>query len=60
MLCAPNRFACLAFTGIALALLSSSSTAQLAGLASLQDDLAPITNTNWNYEPAAHLLELAG
>ena len=60
MLCAPNRFACLAFTGIALALLSSSSTAQLAGLASWQDDLAPITNTNWNYETAAHLLERAG
>ena len=35
MLRAPNRFACLAITGIALALLSSASTAQLAALASL-------------------------
>jgi hypothetical protein len=60
MLCAPNRFACLAFTGIALALLPGASTAQLAGLASWQDDLTPITNTNWNYETAAHLLERAG
>ena len=60
MLRAPNRFACLAITGIALALLSSASTAQLAGLASWQDDLAPITNSDWNYETAAHLLERAG
>ena len=60
MLRAPNRFACLAITGIALALLSSASTAQLAALAFWQDDLAPITNSDWNYETAAHLLERAG
>ena len=60
MLRAPYRFACLAVTGIALALLSSASTAQLAGLASSQDDLAPITNADWNFETAAHLLERAG
>jgi len=33
MLRAPNRLACLAIAGITLALLSSASTAQLAGLA---------------------------
>ena len=60
MLRAPNRLACLAITGIALALLSSASTAQLAALAFWQDDLAPITNSDWNYETAAHLLERAG
>jgi|TARA_B110000091_G_scaffold69914_1_gene76928 hypothetical protein len=60
MLRPPYRFACLAVTGITLALLSSASTAQLAGLASSQDDLAPITNADWNFETAAHLLERAG
>ena len=60
MLRAPNRFVCLAITGFALALLSSAGTAEQAGLASWQDDLAPIANADWNYETAAHLLERAG
>jgi len=60
MLRAPNRFACLAITGFVLALLSSAGTAQQAGLSSWRDDLAPITNADWNYETAAHLLERAG
>ncbi|PCI75555.1 MAG: hypothetical protein COB20_12585 [SAR86 cluster bacterium] len=60
MLRAPNRFACLAITAFALALLSNAGTAQQAGLASWQDDLAPLTSADWNYETAAHLLERAG
>lgn len=60
MLRAPNRFACFAITGFAFALLSSAGTAEQAGLAPWQDDLAPITAADWNYETAAHLLERAG
>jgi len=60
MLRVQNRLACLAITGFALTLLSSAGTAQQAGLASWQNDLAPIANTDWNFDTAAHLLERAG
>jgi len=60
MLRSPNRYACLAVAGFACALLTSAGTAQQTALSSWQDDLTPITNADWNFETAAHLLERAG
>ena len=46
--------------GIAALLLAGKVVAQQSGFASWQNDLSPISNTNWNYDTAAHLLERAG
>ncbi|HJO11941.1 MAG TPA: DUF1800 domain-containing protein [Gammaproteobacteria bacterium] len=42
------------------ALASAPGVAQQAGATSWQDDLAPISVRDWNYDTAAHLLERAG
>ena len=46
--------------GIAALLLAGKVVAQQSGFASWQNDLSPISNSNWNYDTAAHLLERAG
>jgi len=46
--------------GIAALLLAGKVGAQQSGFSSWQNDLSPISNTNWNYDTAAHLLERAG
>jgi len=46
--------------GIAALLLAGKVVAQQSGFASWQNDLSPISNTDWNYDTAAHLLERAG
>ena len=46
--------------GALLAAAILPALAQKAGPASWQNDLAPITATDWNYDFAAHLLERAG
>ena len=50
----------LSIVGIAALLVSTPGSAQQAGFVSWQDDLTPISATNWNYDAAAHLLERAG
>jgi len=46
--------------GIAALLLAGKVVAQQSGFSSWQNDLSPISNTDWNYDTAAHLLERAG
>ncbi len=46
--------------GIAALLLAGKVGAQQSGFSSWQNDLSPISNTDWNYDTAAHLLERAG
>ncbi len=46
--------------GIMTLLTSTPGTAQQAGFAYWQDDLASISTGDWNYDRAAHLLERAG
>ena len=51
-----------AFSLLTLAALASTQEplAQSAGADAQRDQLAPIANSSWNYERAAHLLERAG
>ena len=46
--------------GIAALLLAGKVGAQQSGFSSWQNDLSPISNTDWNYDTATHLLERAG
>ena len=57
---APRTGRTLATAVATLAFLSVSSSAQTAGPVAWQNDLAPITASDWNYDFAAHLMERAG
>ena len=45
---------------LSMILLISKVGAQSGNFGSWENDLAPITEIDWNYERAAHLLERAG
>ena len=55
-----NKDKTLQSLGFAVLLIASPGHAQQGGIASWQDDLSPISSTDWNYDRAAHLLERAG
>ena len=56
-----RKFCMIAAAMIALSmLLPATGSAQQSGFVPWQDDLTPITGTDWNYDSAAHLLERAG
>ena len=46
--------------GILALLTIQSALAQQTGLQSWQNDLSPVSSTDWNYDRAAHLLERVG
>lgn len=46
--------------GLVLGFAATSLSAQQGGIASWQDSLSPLANTDWNYDRAAHLIERAG
>src|ERR1700756_199149 len=48
------------FWGIFAILIAASVHAETAGIVAWQNDLTPISASDWNYEFAAHLLERAG
>lgn len=58
-----KQFAALSIVGITTALATTQGIAQQARIltgSGWQDELAPISATDWNYDTAAHLLERAG
>ena len=55
-----GRFRALIVLAAFAAVFAVPMAAQSAGPNSWQNDLAPITDANWNYDLAAHLLERAG
>jgi len=56
----PGLFGALLAIASANAVFPAAATAQTAGPAAWQNDLAPIGSSDWNYDFAAHLLERAG
>lgn len=60
MLRRPEKLIAVSALTITVLLAAAPGYAQQTGFTSWQDDLAPISGNDWNYDTAAHLLERAG